>query len=68
MKRLPFLMEYKVYFENVDMMTEVEDREARYLEGVCERRKRVLYALAKASKQKYFPKSIIDHVVTDYLI
>ena len=26
MKKLCFLMNYKIYFENVDMMTEVEDR------------------------------------------
>ena len=50
------------------MMTEVEDRDAKYLESMCDKRKRVFYALAKASKQKYMPKSIIDHVVADYLI
>ena len=68
MKKLTFLMNYKVYFENVDMMTEVEDREAKYLETVCEKRKRIFYALAKASKKKFLPKTVIDHVVSDYLI
>ena len=68
MKKLCFLMNYKIYFENVDMMTEVEDREAKYLETVCEKRKRIFYALAKASKKKFLPKTVIDHVVSDYLI
>jgi hypothetical protein len=68
MKKLPFLMEYKVYFENLDMMTEIEDREAKNLEGICDKRKRIFYALAKASKTKHLPKTIVDHIVGDYLI
>ena len=68
MKKLCFLMDYKIYFENVDMMTEVEDRDSKYLETICEKRKRIFYALAKASKRKDLPKNVIDHIVSDYLI
>jgi hypothetical protein len=49
-------------------MTEVEDREAKYLEMMCAKRRRTFYMLAKASKNKYFSKSIVSNIVADYLI
>ena len=29
LKSLTFLMDYKIYYENVDLMTELEDREIK---------------------------------------
>lgn len=49
-------------------MTEVEDRESKYLESICNKRKRIFYALAKASKSKIFPKPIIDQIISEHLI
>lgn len=49
-------------------MTEVEEREAKYLELLCGRRRRIFYGLAKGSKNKYFQKGILEHIVSDYLI
>lgn len=49
-------------------MTEIEVDELKKLEQLCYKRKRIFYALAKASKFKFYPKSVIDSIVSEFLI
>lgn len=61
-------MDYKIYYENIDLMTELEDRDAKHLEAICYKRKRIFYALAKASKEKRLPKAVITRIAEEMLI
>jgi hypothetical protein len=63
LKRMPFLMEYSLVYDGVDLIKGVDIDEQIRLEQSCARRKRLFYSLARASKFKFYPKAIINGAI-----
>ena len=56
-------MNYKVYYDNIDMMEELDNGKVKKLELTCETRKRICYSLLKNAKYKGLSKNVMKDII-----
>ena len=67
-ERMPHLLQYRVYYDNVDLVSELNSERNKALEKKCLTRTNALYALAKNEKFKYMESKRMSEILREFLL
>ncbi len=59
---MKYLMEFRIQYENIDLMTELDNELNKILVAKTEKKRRVFASLTKMSKDKYYPPQILHTI------
>lgn len=65
---MPYLTSYRIYYDNIDLLSDLNPDRNKILERECLKRKNVVYSLAKNDKFKHLSKKSVEELITNFII
>ncbi len=65
---MKFLIDYKITYENINLMAELDHEVSKVLGTKIEKKRRVLAALTKMTKDKQYPRQVLHTIAEEFLI
>ena len=65
---MPNLINYRIYYDNIDILSDFNPERNKMLEMSCRKRKNIILALAKNEKFKFLSNKKMNELVANFLI
>ena len=68
MESMPGLIYFRLYYDNIDLMAELDTNRVKELDWACMERRKIVYGLAKTMKEGKVGKRTLKHMFKTMLI
>lgn len=65
---MKFLMEYKITYENVNLMVELDHQISKVLAMKIEKKRRMLAVMTKMTKDKRYPRQVLCTIGEEFFM